>query len=108
MEEVKETKVTIHPIKNRIFVKELEAEKLTQSGIFIPDSANAGDGLIRAKVVAAGPGAFVNGKRVPLDMKVGDIVVIPAYSGTGVDIDGESLVAMYDTDVVAIEVPSGE
>lgn len=98
----------IHPIKNRIFVKELEEENVTQSGIFIPDSASTGDGFVRAEVVAVGPGAFVNGERVPLEMKVGDVVVIPAYSGTSVDVDGESLVAMFDTDVAAIEVTNGE
>ena len=98
----------IYPIKNRIFVKELEEEKVTSSGIFIPDSANTGDGLIRAEVVAAGPGTFINGERVPLEMKVGDVVVIPAYSGTSVEVDGETLVAMFDTDVAAIEVTDGK
>ena len=97
----------IQPIKNRIFVREIEQESVTQSGIFIPDSANTGDSLIRAEVVAVGPGTFVNGERVPLEMKPGDVVIIPRYSGTEVEVDGETLVAMLDNDVAAIEVTNG-
>ena len=78
------TKVVIKPLEDRIVVRPLEAEQTTASGLVIPDTAK--EKPQEGKVIAVGPGRFddTGAKRVPLDVKVGDIVLYSKYGGTEV------------------------
>ncbi|MCB1274114.1 MAG: co-chaperone GroES, partial [Leucobacter sp.] len=75
--------VNIKPLEDRIVIKQVEAEQTTASGLVIPDSAK--EKPSEGEVLAVGPGRIDdNGNRVPLDVKVGDIVLYSKYGGTEV------------------------
>src|SRR5579859_7497801 len=82
------TKVVIKPLEDRIVVQPLEAEQVTASGLVIPDTAK--EKPQEGKVLAVGPGRFDDkGTRVPVDVKVGDVVLYSKYGGTEVKYSGE-------------------
>ena len=76
----------IKPLADRVVIKMLEQEETTKSGIVLPGSAQEKPQL--AEVVAVGPGAVVDGKKVPMEVKVGDKVIMSKYAGTEVKFDG--------------------
>ena len=80
--------VNIKPLEDRILVQSLEAEQTTASGLVIPDTAK--EKPQEGKVVAVGPGRFDEDgeKRIPLDVKVGDVVIYSKYGGTEVKYNG--------------------
>ena len=81
--------VTIKPLEDRILVQPLEAEQTTASGLVIPDTAK--EKPQEGKVLATGPGRIDdNGKRVPLDVSEGDVVIFSKYGGTEVKYDGKA------------------
>ncbi len=94
--------VTIKPLEDRILVQTLEAEQTTASGLVIPDTAK--EKPQEGKVLAVGPGRFDEDgeKRIPLDIKVGDIVIYSKYGGTEVKYDGEEYLLLSARDVLAI------
>ena len=92
--------VTVGPLADRVVVRSLEDAERTRRGLFIPDSAK--EKPQRGEIVAVGPGRFDEGKRVPMDVKVGDKVLYGKYSGTEVTIDGEQLLILRESDVLAI------
>jgi chaperonin GroES len=92
--------VTVGPLADRVVVRSLEDAERTRGGLFIPDSAK--EKPQRGEIVAVGPGRFDEGKRVPMDVKVGDKVLYGKYSGTEVTIDGEQLLILRESDVLAI------
>jgi chaperonin GroES len=95
------TKVAIKPLEDRIVVQANEAETTTASGLVIPDTAK--EKPQEGTVVAVGPGRFDdNGKRVPLDVKVGDTVIYSKYGGTEVKYAGEEYLVLSARDVLAI------
>ena len=96
------TKVVIKPLEDRIVVRPLEAEQTTASGLVIPDTAK--EKPQEGEVLAVGPGRFDDAgtKRVPIDVKVGDVVLYSKYGGTEVTIDGEDLLILTSRDVLAI------
>jgi chaperonin GroES len=71
-----------------------------KGGIIIPDTAK--EKPQEGKVVAVGPGKVDDGKRVPLELKVGDRILMGKYSGTEVKIDGEEHIIMREDDVLAV------
>ena len=83
------TKVVIKPLEDRIVVRPLEAEQTTASGLVIPDTAK--EKPQEGEVLAVGPGRFDDAgtKRVPIDVKVGDVVLYSKYGGTEVKYHGE-------------------
>jgi chaperonin GroES len=94
-------KVTIKPLEDRIVVQANEAETTTASGLVIPDTAK--EKPQEGTVVAVGLGRFDdNGKRVPLDVKVGDTVIYSKYGGTEVKYSGEELLVLSARDVLAV------
>jgi chaperonin GroES len=96
-----ETKVGIKPLEDRIVVEVLEAEQTTASGIVIPDTAK--EKPQEGRVLAVGPGRFDdNGNRVPLDVKVGDVVLFSKYGGTEVKYGGDEYLVLSARDVLAI------
>jgi chaperonin GroES len=94
------TKVAIKPLEDRIVVQPSDAEQTTASGIVIPDTAK--EKPQEGTVLAVGPGRFEDGKRVPLDVKVGDVVLYSKYGGTEVKYSGEEYLVLSARDVLAI------
>jgi chaperonin GroES len=93
--------VSIKPLEDRIVVKALEAEQTTASGLVIPDTAQ--EKPQEGEVLAIGPGRVDdNGKRVPLDVQVGDKVIYSKYGGTEVKYAGDELLILSARDVLAI------
>jgi chaperonin GroES len=94
------TKVAIKPLEDRIVVQPSDAEQMTASGIVIPDTAK--EKPQEGTVLAVGPGRFEDGKRIPLDVKVGDVVLYSKYGGTEVKYAGEEYLVLSARDVLAI------
>ena len=95
------TKVVLKPLEDRIVVTPLEAEQVTASGLVIPDTAK--EKPQEGKVLAVGPGRFDDkGARVPVDVKVGDVVLYSKYGGTEVKYSGEEYLVLSARDVLAV------
>ena len=94
------TSVKIGPLADRVVVRSLEESGETRGGLFIPDTAK--EKPQQGEILAVGPGRFDDGKRVPMDVKVGDRVLYGKYSGTEVMIDGEPLLILRESDVFAV------
>jgi chaperonin GroES len=91
----------VRPLADRILVKREDASETVRGGIIIPDTAK--EKPQEGKVIAAGPGRVdEDGKRVPLEVKVGDRILMGKYSGTEVKIDGEEHIIMREDDVLAV------
>jgi len=89
------------PLHDRIAIQPLASEEKTTGGIIIPDSAQ--EKPIQGKVVAVGNGTRdTNGNIIPLEVKVGDVVIYGKWGGTEVKIDGCDLIIMKESDVVGI------
>jgi len=89
------------PLGDRLLLKVKKAEEKTKSGIVLPDSAK--EKPQEGEVVAAGPGARdKDGKRIPLEVSVGDKVLYSKYSGTEVKIDSEDYLIIKESDILAI------
>lgn len=94
--------VSIKPLEDRIVVKPLDAEQTTASGLVIPDTAK--EKPQEGEVVAVGEGRWDEDgeKRIPLDVKVGDVVLYSKYGGTEVKYGGDELLILSGRDVLAI------
>jgi chaperonin GroES len=93
--------MAFRPLGDRVLVKRVEEESKTKGGIIIPDTAK--EKPQEGEVLAVGPGARdENGKRVDLDVKVGDRILFGKWSGTEVKIDGEELLIMKESDIMGI------
>ena len=92
--------VNLQPLADRLVVKPIEAEEKTKAGIYLPDTAK--EKPQEGKVVAVGPGRLSDdGKRIAMDIKVGDIVVYAKYGGTEIKIDDEEYMILREIDVLA-------
>jgi chaperonin GroES len=88
------------PLHDRIVIEPVVQEEVLASGIVIPDTAK--EKPQQGKVLAAGPGKLDdNGKRIPMDVKVGDRVLYAKYTGQEVKIDGDELIVISEKDVLA-------
>ena len=97
----KKSKINIQPLADRVLVKRLEDdEEQKVGGIIIPDTAK--EKPQEAEVVAVGPGQLDGGKRIALEVKAGDKVLIGKYSGTEVKVDGDDYLIMREDDILAI------
>ena len=90
----------IKPLSNRVVLKNVEAEETTKAGIRLPGSAKEKPQM--AEVIAIGPGEVVDGKTVPMTVKVGNKVITSKYSGTEVKLDGEEYTIVKEDDILAI------
>ena len=91
----------IKPLSDRILVKRQDPEETVRGGIIIPDTAK--EKPQEGRVVAAGPGRLDDaGKRVKLEVKKGDHILMGKYAGTEVKLDGEEHIIMREEDVLAI------
>ena len=91
----------LRPLGDRVVIKPTAREEMTKSGIVLPDTAK--EKPQEGSVIAVGPGAFDNdGKRVPIDVKVGDKVLYAKYAGTEFKVDGDELLIVSQKDILAI------
>jgi chaperonin GroES len=92
--------MNLKPLGDRLIVKAVEEEETTASGIVLPDTAK--EKPQRGKVLAVGDGKVGDdGKRVPLDVSQDDEVLYSKYGGTEINIDGEDLLVLRESDVLA-------
>ncbi len=93
--------MNVKPLADRILVRRLDEPEMKRGGIIIPDTAK--EKPQQGEVVAVGPGRLNDeGKRVALDVKKGDKILMGKYSGTEVKIDGNEYIIMREEDVLAI------
>ena len=90
----------IQPLGERVVIKMLESEETTKSGIVLPGSAKEKPQI--AEVVEVGPGGFVDGKEVKMEVKKGDKVLISKYAGTEVKLDGTEYTILSQSDILAV------
>ena len=96
--------VMLRPLVANVVVKADAVEEKTKSGIFIPDTASK-EKPMQGTVLAVGNGAIVDGKRIPIDLKVGDSIVFAKYCGTQVKYNGEELLILAERDILAVVEP---
>jgi chaperonin GroES len=91
----------LKPLGDRLIVKAVEEDETTASGIVLPDTAK--EKPQKGKVVAVGDGKWDDegGKRIPLDVSEGDEVLYSKYGGTEIKIEGEDLLVLRESDVLA-------
>src|SRR5262245_29290333 len=93
--------MNVQPLADRLLVKRVEEEETKRGGIIIPDTAK--EKPQEGEVVAVGPGRLTeDGKRVPIEVKKGDRILMGKYSGTDVRISGEEYVILREDDVLAV------
>ena len=86
-------------LADRVVVRSIEAEQVTASGIVLPDTA--AEKPQRGKVLAVGPGRYEDGKRIQPQVAEGDEVIYSKYGGTEVKVDGEDLLILRESDILA-------
>lgn len=93
-------KVNLRPLDDRVVVKPSEAEETTSGGIVLPDTAR--EKPQRGTVVAVGPGKLLDsGSRGELSVAVGDVVIYGRYGGSEVEVDGEEIKILRESDILA-------
>ena len=92
--------MTIKPLIDRVVIKNTETEEVTKSGIVLPGTAK--EKPVVAEVLAVGPGGLVDGKEVKMYVNVGDKVIYSKYAGTEVKVDGEELIIVRQSDILAV------
>ena|SRR3990167_7653436 len=91
----------IRPLSDRIVVEPKETESKTAGGIVIPDTADK-DKPMQGTVIATGNGKYVDGKILPLQVKVGETILFGKYAGTNFKFDGKDYLVMREEDVVGV------
>ncbi|MGD8394015.1 MAG: co-chaperone GroES [Candidatus Eiseniibacteriota bacterium] len=93
--------MNVHPLSDRVLVKRIEEEEVKRGGIIIPDTAK--EKPMQGEVMSVGPGRLdENGKRLPMELKNGDRVLMGKYSGTEVKIEGDEYVILREDDVLGV------
>ncbi|MEO8400217.1 MAG: co-chaperone GroES [Gammaproteobacteria bacterium] len=91
----------IRPLSDRVVVEPRETETQTAGGIFIPDTADK-DKPIQGTIIAVGTGRYVEGKMLPLQVKVGDKVLFGKYAGTNIKLDAQEYLVMREEDIMGV------
>jgi len=93
--------MNLRPLQDRIIVKRVEEETKTAGGLFIPETAK--EKPQRGEIVAVGNGKKTeDGKVLPLDVKVGDLVLFGKYAGTEIKVDNDDFLMMREDDILAV------
>ena len=93
--------ISIKPLEDRIVIRQVETEQTTASGLVIPDTAK--EKPQEGEVIAVGPGRVDDsGNRIPVDVKVGDVVIYSRYGGTEVKYEGQEFQILSSRDVLAV------
>ena len=92
--------IKLEPLADRLVVRPIEREEVTKGGIVLPDTAK--EKPQEGEVLAVGPGRLSeDGKRIAMDVKVGDIVIYAKYGGTKIKIDDEELLILSESSILA-------
>jgi chaperonin GroES len=92
--------ISLKPLGNRVVVEPIEQEEVTAGGIVLPETAK--EKPQKGNVLSVGPGERDdNGKYIPMDISVGDVVLFAKYSGTEIKIDGKKVLILRDSDILA-------
>jgi chaperonin GroES len=90
----------LQPLGDRVLVKPIEKEEKTKSGIYLPDTAK--EKPQEGEIIAVGPGKYdETGKRIPMDLKVGDMVIYAKYGGTEIKVDDIEMMILRESDILA-------
>src|SRR5947199_10521877 len=88
------------PLSDRVVVKPLPREEVTKSGIVLPDTAK--EKPQEGEIIAAGPGRLDEGKRQPMDVKIGDKVLYAKYAGTEFKLDEDERLILSEKDILGV------
>ena len=91
--------MNLTPLGDRVVVRALELELVTASGLVLPDTAK--ERPQRGEVLAVGRGRYEDGEVIPLDVKAGDEVIYSKYGGTEIKVDGEDVLILRESDILA-------
>jgi chaperonin GroES len=91
--------VNITPLHDRVLVRRLEGKETAKGGIIIPDTAK--EKPQEGEVMAVGAGKFEKGKRVPLDVQVGDRILFGKYTGSDITIDDQEYLILREEEILA-------
>jgi chaperonin GroES len=90
----------LQPLADRLVVKPTQKEEVTKGGIYLPDTAK--EKPQEGEIVAVGPGRMTDdGKRIPMDLKVGDKVIYSKYGGSEIKIDDVEMIILRESDILA-------
>lgn len=93
--------LSLKPLGGRVVVEPIEQEDVTAGGIFLPETAK--EKPQKGNILAVGEGERDdNGKRIPMDVKVGDEVLFNKYAGTEIKIDGKKVIVLRENEILAI------
>ena len=93
--------MNLKPLGNRVVVEPIEQEEVTAGGIVLPETAK--EKPQKGKVLSIGPGERdEDGKRIPMDVAPGDMVLFAKYSGTEIKIEGKKVLILKESDILAI------
>lgn len=92
--------MTIKPLFDKVVIKSVEQEEVSKGGIVLPGAAKEKPQL--AKVLAVGPGGEIDGKEIKMQVKVGDTVLYSKYAGSEFKLDGEEVVILRQSDILAV------
>ena len=92
--------MTVKPLGDRVVIKNVEAEETTKSGLILTSGAKEKPQM--AEVLAVGSGGMVDGKEVTMQVSVGQKVIYSKYAGTEVKIDGEEIIIVRQSDILAV------
>ena len=92
--------MTVKPLGDRVVIKNVEAEETTKSGLILTSAAKEKPQM--AMVIAVGPGGNVDDKEITMQVKEGQKVIYSKYAGTEVKVDGEELIIVRQSDILAI------
>ncbi len=90
----------VKPLGDRVVIKNVEVEETTKSGIILTGAAKEKPQM--AEVVAVGPGGNVDGKEITMHVKAGQKIIYSKYAGTEVKLDGEELIIVRQSDILAV------
>ena len=91
----------IRPLGDRVVLEPVSEEQKTKSGIYLPETADK-EKPEQGKVIAVGPGKFEDGKRTPMDVKVGDTVLFTKYGPNEVKVDEKEYLIAREEDILAV------
>ena len=92
-------KAKIQPLEDRVVIMPDDEMETMRGGLYIPDTAK--EKPTQGEIIAVGPGRFEKGARVPMDLKVGDKVLYGKYSGTNITLEGDEVVILKASDILA-------
>jgi chaperonin GroES len=93
------TKIKIQPLEDRVVIMPADESESMRGGLYIPDTAK--EKPTQGEVIAVGPGRFEKGERIKMDLSVGDTVIYGKYSGTPFTVEGDEVIIIKASDVLA-------